>query len=54
MHAKPNLVGMASPVLEILPVFCMSSKRPKFPFGPWTIKKGTEPLQELLNKIRTE
>ena len=34
--------------------FCLPSKRLNFPFGPWTIKKGTEPLQELLNKITTE
>ena len=34
--------------------FSFAFKRPKFFFRPWAIKKGTEPLQELLNKIRTE
>ena len=41
-------------VLEIWFLFACLQKQPKFPFGPWTIKKGTEPLQKLLNKIRTE
>ena len=34
--------------------FLFAFEKAKFPFGPWTIKKRTKPLQELLNKIRTE
>ena len=34
---KPILVGVASPGFKILPLFCMPSNWPKFPFGPWTI-----------------
>ena len=25
--------------------FCLPSKWPKFPFGPWTIKKGPSPYK---------
>ena len=32
MIEKPILVGAASPVVEILPLFCLPSKWPKFPF----------------------
>ena len=47
---KPFLVGMASPVSEILPLFRLPSKRPKFPFGPWTIVHGGQKI-ELAKKI---
>ena len=33
----PILVGVAFLVSEILPLFHLPSKRPKFPFKPWTI-----------------
>ena len=34
MHEKQFLVGVASLVAEILPLFRLPSKWPKFPFGP--------------------
>ena len=47
---KPILVGVTSPVSEILLHFCLPSKRPKFPFGPWTIVHGGQKI-ELAQKI---
>ena len=44
------LVGVASPVLEILLHFVLPSKWEKFPFGPWTIVHGGQKL-ELAKKI---
>ena len=35
---KPILVGVASPVSEILLLFCLPSKRPNLPFRPWSSK----------------
>ena len=42
--------GVASPVLEILLIFCLPSKWPKFPFRPWTIVHGCQKI-ELPQKI---
>ena len=37
-HAcTPILVGVVSPVSELWLLFACLQKRPKFPFGPWTI-----------------
>ena len=36
--------------LEILPLFRLPSKRPKFPFGPWAIVHGGQKI-ELAQKI---
>ena len=41
----PILVGMASPVSEILPLFRLLSKWPKFPFRPWTIVHGHQKIE---------
>ena len=53
-HMQTNFGGRDLFGFGVMAPFCSLQKRPKFPFGPWAIKKGTEPLQELLNKIRTE
>ena len=45
MHANKFLVGMASLVLEILLIFHLPSKWPKFPFGPWTIVHGGQKIE---------
>ena len=37
---KPILVGVASLVSEILLIFHLPLKQPKFPFGPWAIVHG--------------
>ena len=51
---QTNFGGCGFSSFGVMAPFCLPSKWPNFPFGPWAIKKGTEPLQELLNKIRTE
>ena len=45
MHEKQFLVGVASLVAEILPLFRLPSKWPKFPFGPWTIVHGGQKIK---------
>ena len=47
---KPISVDMASSVSEILPIFCLPLKRPKFPFGPWAILHRGQKI-ELAQKI---
>ena len=47
---KPNLVGVASPISEILLLSCLASKWPKFPFRPGTIVHGSQKI-ELAQKI---
>ena len=42
---ETNLVGVASPVSEILPLFHLPSKWPKFPFGPWAIVHGGQKIE---------
>ena len=44
MHAKPILVGIASSVSEIFPLW-LPSKWPKFPFEPWTILMGVKKIE---------
>ena len=41
----PILVGIASPVSEILPLFRLPSKWPKSPFRPWTIVHGGQKIE---------
>ena len=47
---QPILVGVTSPVSEILLIFRLPSKRPKFPFRPWAIVHGGQKI-ELAQKI---
>ena len=42
---KPIVMGMASPVVEILPLFPLLSKWPNFPFGPWAIVHGGQKIE---------
>ena len=42
---KSILVGVAFFVSENLLHFCWSSKRPKFPFRPWTIVHGGQKIE---------
>ena len=42
---KPNLMGVASPVSELWLLFTCLRKRPKFPFGAWTIVHGGQKIE---------
>ena len=47
-HAcTPILVGVVSPVSELWLLFACLQKRPKFPFGPWTIVHGHQKFNRL-------
>ena len=41
----PILVGVASLVSELWLLFACLQKRPKFPFGPWTIVHGGQKIE---------
>ena len=51
---KPILVGVASPVSEILLIFRLPSKRPKFPFGPWAIVHGGQKIESAQKFMQVE
>ena len=46
------LVGVASPVSDIVLLFTCLQKQPNFPFGPWTIVHGGQKI-ESAQKIHT-
>ena len=42
---QTNFGGRGFSGFEDFASFCLPSKQPKFPFGPWTIKKGPSPYK---------
>ena len=47
-------MDVASPVSEILVLYHLPSKRPTFPFGPWTIVHGGQKLNQLKKFMQVE
>ena len=49
-YIQTNFGGSGLSGFGVMASFCLPSKRPKFPFGPWTIVHGGQKI-ELAQKI---